>query len=295
MSEFSGKTAVISGGAEGIGLSIAMALGQQGMQIVLGDIDTQQLAKAEQALQDTGISVLAVPLDVTKPEQWQSLAEQASARFGKLHMLVNNAGVGGGTGTVEQIDNQEWRWVMDVNLTGVLYGTQTLVPLIKQHGEGGWLLNVASMAGMGGVPYGGAYTASKVAVVGMSESWQVELKPHNIHVAVLCPAFVKTRINLAARNKQTDYQGDKKPGPMTEQQKAMAAKMQQIIDNGIPVEVVGQRVVEALNAKELYIFTHPSYRAVTQARAQAIDEAFARAAESPLLADFRDQDIVLFG
>lgn len=151
------------------------------------------------------------------------------------------------------------------------------------------------MAGMGGVPYGGAYTASKVAVVGMSESWQVELKPHNIQVSVLCPAFVKTRINLSARNKQADYRSDKSSGPATAQQKAMAAKMQQIIDNGIPVEVVGERVVEALNAKELYIFTHPSYRDSTQQRAKAIDAAFDRAAASPLLADFLDQEVVYFG
>ena len=295
MSEFAGKTIVISGGAEGIGLSIAMALGKQGMNVVLGDIDSEQLKLAEAELQQAGVEVLTAQMDVTKLEQWQALADQAIERFGKIHMLVNNAGVGGGTGSIEQTDNNEWRWVMDVNLMGVINGTQVMVPHIKQHGEGGWLLNVASMAGMGGVPYGGAYTASKVAVVGMSESWYAELQQHNIQVSVLCPAFVKTRINLSMRNKQSDYKTGKAKKEITPQQAAMAAHMQKIIDNGLPVEIVGERVVEALKAKELYIFTHPNYRPTTQARAKAIDAAFERAAASPLLADVADQEIISFG
>ncbi|MGB3597791.1 MAG: SDR family NAD(P)-dependent oxidoreductase [Pseudomonas neustonica] len=295
MSEFAGKTIVISGGAEGIGLSIAMAMGKQGMNVVLGDIDSEQLKLAEAELQQAGVEVLTAQMDVTKLEQWQALADQAIERFGKIHMLVNNAGVGGGTGSIEQTDNNEWRWVMDVNLMGVINGTQVMVPHIKQHGEGGWLLNVASMAGMGGVPYGGAYTASKVAVVGMSESWYAELQQHNIQVSVLCPAFVKTRINLSMRNKQSDYKTGGAKKEITPQQAAMAANMQKIIDNGLPVEIVGERVVEALKAKELYIFTHPNYRPTTQARAKAIDAAFERAAASPLLADVADEEVISFG
>ena len=295
MSEFAGKTIVISGGAEGIGLSIAMAMGKQGMNVVLGDIDSEQLKLAEAELQQAGVEVLTAQMDVTKLEQWQALADQAIERFGKIHMLVNNAGVGGGTGSIEQTDNNEWRWVMDVNLMGVINGTQVMVPHIKQHGEGGWLLNVASMAGMGGVPYGGAYTASKVAVVGMSESWYAELQQHNIQVSVLCPAFVKTRINLSMRNKQSDYKTGGAKKEITPQQAAMAAHMQKIIDNGLPVEIVGERVVEALKAKELYIFTHSNYRPTTQARAKAIDAAFERAAASPLLADVADEEVISFG
>jgi len=291
MAEFKGKTAVISGGAEGIGFSIAQALGAQGMNIVLGDIDAEQLAKATAQLTTQQVSVLAVVMDVTQPEQWQQLARQASERFGNIHMLVNNAGVGGGTGTVEQISERNWRWVLDVNLMGVIHGTQALIPLIKQHGEGGWLINVASMAGMVGVPYAGAYTATKVAVVGMSESWFAELQPHNIKVSVLCPAFVKTRINLSERNRQADYQHQQED---TEQGAAIAARMQTIIDNGLDVEIVGQRVIEAVQQGELYIFTHPNYRKVVQQRYQAIDDAFVRSAASPLLASVVDEDIVGF-
>lgn len=291
MVDFKGKTAVISGGAEGIGFSIARAMGAQGMNIVLGDIDATQLEKAVATLTAQGVPALGVVMDVTRPEQWQQLAQQATDRFGNIHMLVNNAGVGGGTGTIEQIAERDWRWVLDVNLMGVIYGTQLVVPMMKQHGEGGWLINVASMAGMVGVPYAGAYTATKVAVVGMSESWFAELQPHNIKVSVLCPAFVKTRINLSERNRQSDYQHQKTE---SEQDAAIAARMQAIIDNGLAVEVVGQRVVEAVKQGELYIFTHPNYRQVVQQRYQAIDDAFVRAADSPLLAAVRDEDIVGF-
>lgn len=291
MTELHGKTAIITGGAEGIGFSIAKAMAAQGMNIVLGDIDTAQLAVAVQALEAQGTSVLGVQMDVTSITDWQNLVSQVQARFGNIHMLVNNAGVGGGAGTIEQIDETDWRWVVDVNLMGVVYGTQTLVPLIKQHGQGGWLINVASMAGMMGVPYAGAYTATKVAVVGMSESWYEELKAYNIKVSVLCPAFVKTRINLSERNRQVNYQKD---ADDSEQDAAMAAHMQKVIDNGLDVDIVGERVVEAIAAGELYIFTHPNYRKVLQLRFKAIDEAFERSAASPLLAHVLNEEIVLF-
>ena len=156
MSQFAGKTAVISGGAEGIGLSIAQALGDQKMNIVIADIDQANLQKAGSKLEDAGISVLTVVLDVAQEDQWQEVANQAIARFGKIHMVVNNAGVGGDTGPIESQDQKGWQWALDVNLMGVVYGAKVMTPLIKQHGEGGWIVNVASMAGMGGVPYLGS-------------------------------------------------------------------------------------------------------------------------------------------
>jgi NAD(P)-dependent dehydrogenase (short-subunit alcohol dehydrogenase family) len=295
MSQFTGKTVVVSGGAEGIGLSIARALGKQGMNVVLGDIDPVQLDIALTQLKADGVRAIGVAMDVTNISLWKHLAEQAVKQFGKIHMLVNNAGVGGGTGSIEQTDNLDWRWVLDVNLMGVLYGTQTMVPLIKKHGEGGWLINVASMAGMVGVPYAGAYTATKTAVVGMSESWYAELKPHNIKVSVLCPAFVKTRINLSERNRQPDYVHEDQEREIDSfRSEALAAHMQNVINNGLAVDIVGERVVEALNVGELYIFTHPNYRPVVQQRYKAIDEAFERAAASPLLAHVLNEDIVGF-
>ena len=288
MSQFAGKTAVISGGAEGIGLSIAKALGEQKMNVVLADIDEENLQKASLELKSAGISVLAVALDVADEVQWQTVAKQAVARFGKIHMVVNNAGVGGDSGSIENEQTKGWQWALDVNLMGVLYGAKVLVPLIKQHGEGGWIVNVASMAGMGGVPYNGAYTATKAAVVALSESWAGELQPKGIKVSVLCPAFVQTRIYDSERNRPVQYQTDT---TNVTGERSFSSKTKGMVENGIDVSIVGKRVVEALNHGELYIFTHPNYRAIVQKRSEAIDAAFERAAQSPLLQHIVNQKL----
>jgi NAD(P)-dependent dehydrogenase (short-subunit alcohol dehydrogenase family) len=288
MSQFAGKTAVISGGAEGIGLSIAKALGEQEMNIVLADIDEASLEKAYVELKNAGIPVLTVALNVAEEAQWQNVADRTIARFGKIHMVVNNAGVGGGSGPIEGQDAKGWQWALDVNLMGVVYGAKVMVPLIKQHGEGGWVVNVASMAGMGGVPYSGAYTATKTAVVALSESWDVELKKAGISVSVLCPAFVQTRIHESHRNRPVHYQSDT---TNERSESSSSKKAKQMVERGIEVSVVGKRVVEALNDGELYIFTHPNYRPIIQQRSAAIDAAFERAAQSPLLQDIVNQKL----
>lgn len=288
MNKFAGKTAIISGGAEGIGFSIAKALGKEGMNIVLTDIDIETLESARKELDREGIPVLGVALDVAEESQWQTVAEKAVDRFGKVHMVVNNAGIGGDPGPIEKQNEKTWMWTLHVNLMGVVYGAKTIVPLIKDHGEGGWVVNVASMAGMGGIPYSGAYTATKSAVVALSESWAAELRDDGVAVSVLCPAFVQTRIYDSNRNKQTAFQStDSKPigaDPREEMVK-------QMVDKGMDVSIVGKRVVEALKAGELYIFTHPNYRDAIKHRAAAIDAAFERAAKSPLLQHIVDQKI----
>jgi len=288
MSQFADKTAIISGGAEGIGLSIAKALGEQKMNIVLADIDQKNLEKASLELRGSGISVLPVTLDVADEAQWHDAAQQAIERFGKIHMVVNNAGIGGDTGPIQNAQTKGWQWALDVNLMGVMYGAKVMVPLIKQHGEGGWIINVASMAGMGGIPYNGAYTATKTAVVALSESWAAELQSKGIKVSVLCPAFVQTRIYDSNRNRPLKYQSDTAT-PTNED--SFADKTKHLVENGIDVSIVGKRVVEALNDGELYIFTHPNYRAIVQRRFQAIDAAFERAAQSPLLEHIANQKL----
>lgn len=293
MNIYQGKTAVISGGAEGIGFSIANALAEQGMNLVLADIDESKLIEAESILSGKGYPVLRCTMDVTKPEDWQETATKAIEKFGKIHMVVNNAGVASAPGPIEKTSHKDWQWVMDVNLMGVVYGAEAMIPHIKAHGEGGWMINTASMAGMHGVPYAGAYTATKVAVVGMSESWAAELSKHNIHVSVLCPAFVQTRIHLAGRNKQSDYK-TQSSAPADKQGGAGHNAAKELVENGIAPEIVGLRVVEALNNKELYIFTHPSHRQQLAERAKRIDDAFARAADSPLLKDIDDQGPIDF-
>ena len=288
MSKFIGKTAVISGGAEGIGLSIAKALGEQKMNIVLTDINEKNLQKASLELETIGVPVLPVVLDVAKEDQWQEVAEKAIARFGKIHMMVNNAGVGGESGSIENQNAKGWQWALDVNLMGVVFGAKVMVPLIKQHGEGGWIVNVASMAGMGGTPYGGAYTATKAAVVAVSESWAGELESEGINVSVLCPAFVQTRIYDSERNRQSQYKSDKKSSIS---ENSFLNKAKKMVENGIEVSIVGKRVVEALNDGEFYIFTHPNYRPLVEERSSQINAAFEKASKSPLLQHVVNQKI----
>jgi len=288
MTKFTGKTAVISGGAEGIGLSIAKALGEQKMNIVLTDIDATNLQKAAAELETSGVPVLAAVLDVADEAQWQSVSKQAIERFGKIHMVVNNAGVGGGSGPIESQEKQAWQWAIDVNLMGVVYGAKVMLPLIKEHNEGGWIVNVASMAGMGGLPYGGAYNATKAAVVALSESWAEELKSKGIRVSVLCPAFVQTRIYDSERNRPAQYKSE----TATQDGDNNFSKIsEQMVKNGIDVSIVGKRVVEALIDGEMYIFTHPNYRPVVQGRYDAIDKAFIKSEKSPLLQHIKNQKL----
>ena len=203
-------------------------------------------------------------------------------------MVVNNAGVGGDSGPIESQAKEGWQWALDVNLMGVVYGAKVMVPLIKDHGEGGWIVNVASMAGMGGVPYSGAYNATKAAVVALSEAWAEELKAAGIHVAVLCPAFVQTRIYDSERNRSAQYKS-KTLNP--DEESSFSKKAREMVQNGIDVALVGKRVVEALIEGELYIFTHPNYRQVVQHRFARIDEAFVNASKSPLLQHIVDQKL----
>ena len=286
MFKFEGRTALITGGAGGIGFSVAKALGEQKMNIVLTDIDQKNLIQSAAELEALGIPVLAAPLDTADEMQWEAVAQQAKDKFGKVHMVVNNAGVGGDSGPIESQETEGWQWALGVNLMGVVYGAKTIVPLIKEHGEGGWILNVASMAGLGGVPYSGAYTATKAAVVALSEGWAKELKNQSIGVSVLCPAFVKTRIYDSERNRPDKYKSDAYD---TSNESGFLKQTKQFVRDGIDASIVGKRVVEAIGAGELYIFTHPNYRKLNQARLAAIDEAFARSEKSPLLRDILNQ------
>jgi NAD(P)-dependent dehydrogenase (short-subunit alcohol dehydrogenase family) len=290
--EFMGKTAIISGGAGGIGFALARELGLIGMNIVIADIDLQELQQAEQTLLNDNVAVLACQLDVTQFSQWQETVAAAETRFGKVHMLINNAGVGGIPGSIENTNHEVWRWVLDVNLMGVLYGTEVVTPILKRHGEGGWIINVASMAGMNGVPYAGAYSASKAAVVSMTESWAIELKKHNIQVSALCPAFVKTRIHESLRNRQAKYKSAPKQQVDKSKLQAGYDKATALVEGGIDPALLAVRVVEALESGQTYIFTHPNYRPVTAARALAIDAAYLDAENSPLVGHLKDDDIV---
>jgi len=154
--DFSNKTSILSGAAGGIGFALAREFGHLGMHIVMADIDEQTLAQSAATLSEEGIKVIACPLDVTDFSQWQTVVSQAKESFGNIHMLVNNAGVGGVPSSIDKADNSIWQWVMDVNVMGLVYGARAVSPEIKAGGEGGWIINVASMAGMLGVPHSSA-------------------------------------------------------------------------------------------------------------------------------------------
>ena len=197
--ELGGRTAVITGGASGIGLATARRLAASGMSLVLGDVEAPALESAVAALRAEGAAVLGRVCDVRHEDDVVALREAALDEFGGAHLVFNNAGVGGGP-TVGSTTGV-WDWVIDVNLRGVVHGVNAFVPHFVAQGEG-HVVNTASAAGLGGVPGMGAYCATKFAVVGLSESLfhELALRAPGVHVSVLCPGFVRTRIAESARN-----------------------------------------------------------------------------------------------
>jgi NAD(P)-dependent dehydrogenase (short-subunit alcohol dehydrogenase family) len=277
--DFRGKTAFITGGASGIGFAMARAFGRAGMNVVVADIDLGAAKAAVDRLASEQVKALPVLCDVTERAVVQRAALETIAAFGKVHVVCNNAGVavGGRMGTLRERD---WDWIIDVNLKGVIYGFETFVPLIKSHGEGGHIVNTASMAGMISPPGMEPYTATKFAVVAMSEGWFQQLAPLGIGVSVLCPGFVRTRIHESGRARPDRYggQGEVDPG--------VGATLQEAADNvmhGLDPDIVGTRVLEAVKANELYIFTHPEMKEFVETRFKNIMAAFDTAAHSDAL------------
>ncbi len=283
MKDFKGKTAFITGGAEGIGFFIGQMLAKQGMNVMLADIDAQMLTQAVKTLQAEGFNVQGVALDVTLKEEWVTAAKKTIDAFGKVHMLVGNAGVSA-TGAQHTIGENNWRWVLDVNLMGLVFGGEVFIPLLKAHGEGGYILNVASMAGMQGVSYSGPYCASKAAAVGLSECWRAELQKDGIVVSVLCPGFAKSRIYDSMRNRQERFGGPVYFDDLVRAKPNRAFNKEMVV-TGIDTHIVADRVLEALQNEEFYIFTHPHYREMLEQRIHDLTEALEAAEASPALKD----------
>ncbi|MBS0411848.1 MAG: SDR family NAD(P)-dependent oxidoreductase [Proteobacteria bacterium] len=276
MQDLKGKTAFITGGASGIGLAMAEAFGREGMNVMLADIEATALEAAVAGLRDKQVRAEGVICDVTSRDAVRAAALETIAKFGKVHLVCNNAGVGSG-GPLGTVPARDWDWIVDVNLMGVVYGTEVFAPLIESHGEGGHFVNTASMAGMVSPPGMEPYCATKFAVVAMSEGWAVQLAAKNIGVSILCPGFVKTRIHESRRNRPDAYGPDQRAAPDAD------APFSPVL-SGIPVEPVANRVVEGVKDGDLYIFTHPEFKAATQARFDRILAAFDKSAHSPALA-----------
>jgi NAD(P)-dependent dehydrogenase (short-subunit alcohol dehydrogenase family) len=274
MRDFVGKTAFVTGGAGGIGLAMARAFAKAGMKVMLADIEAKALQAALDGLRQISPEVRGTVCDVADAASVDRAAQATFDAFGRVHVVCNNAGVAAGGG-IDHILLDNWRWVIDVNLMGVLHGIRSFLPHIRAHGEGGHIVNTASMAGMesglGFSPYG----ASKFAVVSMSEGLAAQLAPHGIGVSVLCPSFVRTGIGESGRNRPGRY-GEPQPLDPASPAAAMVAEIARQIEAGLDPDSVAARVLNAIRENELYIFTHSGMRAQVEARFAAILAAMDR-------------------
>jgi NAD(P)-dependent dehydrogenase (short-subunit alcohol dehydrogenase family) len=279
MKDLNDKVAFVTGAASGIGLGIATALAKSGARVMLADIEQAALDKAVEGLKRTNADVDGVIADVSLKGALEDAAEKTLARFGKVHIVVNNAGVGG-EGPFANTTTGGWDWVIGVNLWGAIYGFQVFAPLIKSHGEGGHFVTTASMAGM--IPGAGPqYAVTKFGVVALSESLRPELAQDKIGVSVLCPGFIRTNIMDSGRNLPSRFTGTN-VRPMTDwtppsaAQAEMVATVRKRISEGIDPLYVGELVREAIELDELYIFTDTEFEPIFDMRIAAIKSGFDR-------------------
>ena len=281
MIELAGRTAFVTGGAGGIGFALGQVLAQAGMKVMLADIERNALSVAVTRLSDLGLeNIGSVVCDVADLSSVEAAAEATYKTFGAVHVVCNNAGVGGGSG-IDDISVDTWRWVLDVNLMGVVHGVRTFLPHMRRHGEGGHIVNTASMAGLNSGLGFSAYSASKFAVVNMSEGLATQLAHLDIGVTVLCPGFVQTRIWDSRRNRQERYG----PAPALSPDSPAAQLASALFDlnkTGLDPLDVAKRTVTAIRQNELYVFTHagPQWRSELEQRFDAILLAMDRAAEA---------------
>jgi NAD(P)-dependent dehydrogenase (short-subunit alcohol dehydrogenase family) len=276
MRELTGRKAFVTGGASGIGLALGRAFAEAGMKVMLADIETDALTAAVRSLHNLGPDVRGVTCDVTDPVSVERAAKASYEAFGNIHVVCNNAGVAGGSG-IDNISLDSWRWVLDVNLMGVLHGIRTFLPHIRAHGEGGHIVNTASWAGMQSGLGFSPYAASKFAVVNLSEGLAMELKPLGIGVTVLCPSFVRTRISESGRNRPARYGPTPIPAPASAAA-TLAAKLAELSQSGLDPSEVAVRALTAIYEDELYVFTHPQKRGEVEERFAAILSAMDQAA-----------------
>jgi NAD(P)-dependent dehydrogenase (short-subunit alcohol dehydrogenase family) len=262
MQELEGKVAVVTGGASGIGLAIARAFTDEGMKVLLADIEAPALEAAASSF-PAGVEVATVVADVSVAEQVEAIRDRALEAFGGVHVICNNAGVGGG-GPMTEIDLDNWGWILGVNLWGVVHGVRTFLPLLTAQGEG-HIVNTASVAGLFSAPYMGPYNVSKYGVVALSETLSVELQMTSspIGVSVVCPSWVKTNIATSARNRPGG-------GLDEEQASALQGVIQHFLDTGIDADEVATRVVQAVKEQQFWVLTHDDTPAGVEARARSI-------------------------
>ena len=254
MRDVTGRVAVITGGASGIGRGMAEAFAAAGMKLVLADLDQERVALTAETLARGGAEVLAAHCDVASQEDVDSLANRALETFGAVHVVCNNAGVAHGGVTSWASTLAEWRWVVGVNFMGVVHGVRAFAPLLIAQGEG-HIVNTASIGGLVTDAGGPLYAATKHAVVSLSESLFGELRAEapGVHVSVLCPGFVATELLDSSERHAPDGTPSRRSHPMHE---AMAA----LIARGLPPARVGELVLAAIREERFWILPHPDLK-----------------------------------
>ncbi len=269
MQDVEGKVAFITGGASGIGLGAARAFVDAGMKVVMADVRPDNIEKAltgfeeRQQLQ----SVHAIELDVTDREAYARAAEKTVERFGKVHVLFSNAGMGVG-GPVKQATFNDWDWGIGVMITGVVNGLVTFLPYLLEHGEGGHVLSTSSMSAVIPIPNATIYTTAKAAMMGMAESMRAELAPDNIGVSVFCPGPVQSNIHESARTRPAKYQN----AAASERERQLANRP--VNPLWMDADECGQRILNGIRRNDLYIFTHPEFAPGAREHYEAILSSF---------------------
>jgi NAD(P)-dependent dehydrogenase (short-subunit alcohol dehydrogenase family) len=260
MQDLAGRVAVVTGAASGIGLALARRFASEGMQVILGDSEPTALGQAVTAITAQGGTAVAVQLDVTREEQVARLADTAYSTFGNVHVLCNNAGVGGGASDgVWNAPQAEWDWVLGVNFYGVLYGTRHFVPRMLAGSQQGHIVNTASAAGLAiGATTGAPYTVSKHAVVALTECLYRDLRARaaKISASVLCPGFVKTGIVASARRRLDRQSGGTQLAPAIAERLAVLEKL---LAEGFEPELIADAVVQAIRQDSFYVVPVQDY------------------------------------
>lgn len=272
MKELSGKTAVVTGGASGIGRAMADRFAAEGMKVVIADVDPVALAAAEAEMRANGATVASMRTDVRNGEELEALARFTVDTFGGVNVLCNNAGIGIGGGIWQQTA-QDWEWMLGVNLMGVVHGIRAFVPAMIAQGDECHVVNTASAAGLTVRPFLGMYAATKHAVVALSEALYHEVKftGAKIGVSVLCPAVVNTRIGESERNRPAGLTNDASAGNPA-QMAAMEQAFRAMLATGLPPEQVAGAVVDAIREDRFYILTHEDTKARVRAKMEDILE-----------------------
>ena len=259
---FIGRTAVVTGGASGIGRALALAFAREGARVVLGDVDQDGMAETVGAIRARGGEAIAVPTDVSDLAQVKALADRAFAAFGKVHIVCNNAGVAV-WGGLERATHRDWQWVLGINLWGVIHGIEAFVPRMIAQKEPGHIVNTASMAGLIASQGLGVYNTSKYAVVGLSETLAKDLRPYGIGVSVLCPMAVDTRINVSERNR---------PAALANQDSSVETPVT-LMGRTLSPETVAKMALSAIRDNRLYVITHDEGLEPLRRRFQRMEQA----------------------